>query len=269
MSWIEDVFGRKKAVIGMVHFPPLPGTPLYQDGDSIAPIIARVQEDIEALQAGGLHGVMFCNENDRPYVMQADPVVVASMARVIGESLAAIRVPFGVDVLWDAKAAIAVAKATGGKWVREVFTGTYDSDMGHWDTQCGDVLRYRKYIDAADVRLLFNISAEFASPLGKRSLKDVARSVAFSSLADAVCVSGAMTGSAVDLDELRRVKEAVPDLPVFANTGTRADNVASFLGIADGVLVGTHLKREGITWNPVDPKRVEVYMRQVDLSLQG
>jgi len=193
MSWLKEMFGCEKVIIGMVHFPPLPGTPLYDDRESLKPILERVFHDVEALQTGGIDGVMFCNENDRPYVMKADPVVVAVMARTIGEVLHRIEVPFGVDVLWDPMAAIAIAKATGGQWVREVLTGTYDSDMGLWDTHCGETLRYRKYIDAGQVRLLFNICAEFATPLAGRSLADVARSVTFSSLPDALCVSRAMT----------------------------------------------------------------------------
>jgi len=193
MSWLKEMFGCEKVIIGMVHFPPLPGTPLYDDRESLKPILERVFHDVEALQTGGIDGVMFCNENDRPYVMKADPVVVAVMARTIGEVLHRIEVPFGVDVLWDPMAAIAIAKATGGQWVREVLTGTYDSDMGLWDTHCGETLRYRKYIDAGQVRLLFNICAEFATPLASRSPADVAKSATFSSLPDALCVSRAMT----------------------------------------------------------------------------
>lgn len=263
MSWLKEVFGHEKAIIGMVHFPALPGTPLYDDGESLKPIMERVSHDVEVLQAGGIDGMMFCNENDRPYVMKVDPVVVAVMSRTIGELLPRIEVPFGVDVLWDPMAAIAIAKATGGQWVREVFTGTYDSDMGLWDTHCGETLRYRKYIDAGHVRLLFNICAEFATPLTGRSLADVARSVAFSSVPDALCVSGAMTGMEVGLSDLEQVKSAVPDVVVFANTGTRVDNIAEQLSVADGAVVGTSLKVDGITWNPVDVERVKAFMAEV------
>jgi membrane complex biogenesis BtpA family protein len=269
MNWLHEIFGHERAVIAMVHFPPLPGTPLYDDRESLRPILDRVLHDVEALQAGGVDGLMFCNENDRPYVMQADPVVVAVMARVIGEILPTIKVPFGVDVLWDPVAAIAIAKATGGQWVREVFTGIYASDMGLWDTRCGEALRYRKQIDAGHIRLLFNICAEFAAPLGGRDVADVARSVAFSSLPDALCVSGSMTGSTVDLNDLARVKAAVPGMVVLANTGTTAANIAEQLSVADGAVVGTSLKRDGVTWNPVDVARVRAFMAAVKAARGG
>jgi len=69
MTWLKEVFGCEKVIIGMVHFPPLPGAPLYDDQESLKPILERVFHDVEALQAGGIDGMMFCNENDRPYVM--------------------------------------------------------------------------------------------------------------------------------------------------------------------------------------------------------
>jgi membrane complex biogenesis BtpA family protein len=269
VSWLKEVFGHEKAVIGMVHFPALPGTPLYDDREGLRPILARISHDIEALQAGGIDGIMFCNENDRPYLIKVDPVVVAVMARTIGELLPKIRVPFGVDVLWDPVAAISIAKATGGLWVREVFTGAYDSDMGLWNTQCGETLRYRKHIDANHVRLLFTLRAEFAAPLAARNLADWAKSVAFSSLPDALCVSGAMTGTPVSLADLEQVKRVVPDGVVFANTGTRADNIAEQLSVADGAVVGTSLKVQGITWNPVDVERVKAFMAEVRRARGG
>jgi membrane complex biogenesis BtpA family protein len=269
MSWLNEIFGHERAIIGMVHFPALPGTPLYDDRASLRPILDRLLRDVEALQAGGIDGLMFCNENDRPYVMQADPVVVAVMARMIGEILHTIKVPFGVDVLWDPVAAIAIAKATGGQWVREVFTGIYASDMGLWDTRCGEVLRYRKQIDAGHIRLLFNICAEFAAPLGGRDIADVARSVTFSSLPDALCISGSMTGTMVEVADLARVKAAVPGMVVLANTGTTVANIAEQLSVADGAVVGTSLKRDGITWNPVDVERVRAFMDAVAAVRQG
>lgn len=263
MTWLKEILGHDKAAIAMVHFPPLPGTPLYDDKESLKPILERVFHDVEALQSGGADGLMFCNENDRPYVMKADPVGVAVMARTIGEVLPKIKVPFGIDVIWDPVAAIAIAKATGGQWVREVFTGAYESDMGLWNTHCGETLRYRKYIDAGHVRLLFNISGEFATRLQPRKLADLAKSVSFSSIPDALCISGSMTGVEVSCEDLAQVKGAVPQMVVFANTGTRVDNVAQKLAVADGVVVGTSLKAGGDTWAPVDAERVRAFMAEV------
>ena len=260
MSWLSDLFGVSKPVIGMIHLPALPGSPLHDTTAGMMGILERARRDLDALQGGGVDGVMFCNENDRPYTLRADPVTIAAMAAVVGELRSLIWKPFGVDILWDPIAALAVAHATGARFVREVFTGVYASDMGFWNPSAGEALRYRRAIGAEAVRVLFNINAEFAAPVGNRPLAEVARSAAFSSIPDGICVSGPMTGVPVRAEDLRAVKEAVGPLPVFINTGARHDNLADLLPFADGVIVGSSLKVDGITWNPVDPERVRSFM---------
>ena len=103
-------------------------------------------------------------------------------------------------------------------------------------------------------------NAEFAHPLDQRPIEQRARSAVFSSLADAILVSGPMTGEPVDNSALRRVAEAVRDVPVFANTGGNAGNIADIFAVASGVIVGTHFKRDGNTWNAVDGDRVRRFM---------
>ena len=90
-----------------------------------------------------------------------------------------------------------------------------------------------------------------------------AKSAVFSSLADAILVSGPLTGDPVDRSNLKTVREAVPDVPVLANTGVTIDNVRDILAISDGVVIGTHFKVDGNTWNPVDGARVKRFMDAV------
>jgi membrane complex biogenesis BtpA family protein len=115
-------------------------------------------------------------------------------------------------------------------------------------------------MSAGDVRLLFNIVPEAASYLGSRQLKDIARSTVFNARPDGICVSGLIAGAATDSSALRVVKEAAPNTPVFANTGVNDGNVAEQLAIADGAIVGTFFKRDGVFENPVDRDRVKALM---------
>lgn len=260
MTWLAETFGAAKPVIGMVHLPPLPGTALYDDALGVPAIVDSAKRDAEALQAGGIDAVLFGNEGDRPYRTRVGPETVATVAATVMAVAPTLSVPFGVDVLWDPLATLAVAKATGARFAREVFTGLFGGDLGLWNTAAGDVFQYRRAIDAASVRLLFTINAEFAAPVAPRPLAAVARSVAFSSLPDALCVSGPITGAPAPLEDLCAVKEAVGERPVFANTGVRRDTVAEVLAIADGCIVGTALKVDGVTWNAVDPARVRALL---------
>ena len=267
MSWLKDTFGSHKPIIAMAHLPPLPGAPLHDAKGGMDAVLDTVARDLENLQAAGVDCIMFGNEGDRPYLLQASPESLAAMTAVVAALKPALKVPFGVNYLWDPVATVALAVATGAAFAREIFTGVYDSDMGLWQPDAAKALRLRHDLGRDDLKLLFNVNAEFAAPLGDRPIEARAKSAVFSSLADVVLVSGPMTGQPVDQSDLRRVKEAVGDTPVFANTGCNKDNISDILSVADGAVVGTHFKVDGDTWNPVDPARVERFM-EVAASLR-
>jgi uncharacterized protein len=252
--------GRPKAVIAMAHIGALPGTPLYDVDGGMNRLIDQVSRDIDKLQAGGVHAIMFGNENDRPYRFTATAEGLAAMTAVIKALEPLLKVPFGVDYLWDPVASVAIACATGAAFAREIFTGVFASDMGLWRPCAADALKLRRDLGRTDLKLLFNINAEFASSLDVRPIELRAKSAVFSSLADAILVSGPLTGHPVDASDLRRVREAVPGVPLFANTGVRIDNAREILGIADGCVIGTHFKIDGDTWKAVDGERVKRFM---------
>jgi membrane complex biogenesis BtpA family protein len=263
MSKLTDLFGVAKPVIAMAHFPALPGSPRYVRGSGLQPHRDRVRTDLEHLLAGGVDAVMFCNEDDRPYSLKVELETVAAMASLVAE-LRPTTVPFGVDVLWNARAALALAKATGAAFMREVITGVYESDMGVWAPDAADFFRYREQLDANDVMVMANITPEFASPLGNRTVAQRARSAVVSSLIDVLLIAGPMAGAEPDLSVIEEAKQAVgDDMPVLMNTGAKVGNIGRFLRVADGVIVGSGLKVDGQTWNPVDPDRVAAFMAEV------
>jgi uncharacterized protein len=258
MTVVTELFGKRKAIIAMAHFPPMPGQPLHDASGGVQAILDAVGRDVAILARSGVDAVMFCNEGDRPYRTEVGPEVPAVMASVIAELKRELPIPFGVDILWDPRSAIGLAHAVGARFVREVFSGAYAGDFGIWNTKPADTLCYRRQIGADGVKLFFNVTAEFAAPVAVRDIKLVARSAVFSSLADAVCVSGVFTGTGVDVSQLQAAKDGVgPDVAVIANTGVRPATVGQMLSIADGCIVGTSLKRDGNTWNAVDRDRVE------------
>jgi membrane complex biogenesis BtpA family protein len=252
----------------MAHLPALPGTPLYDEEGGADAIVEAVRRDVEILTRSGFDAVLFCNENDRPYQLSASLEGVAMMARVVTEVAPRDR-PFGVDYLWDAQAALSVAAVTGASFIREVATGVYESDMGLWAPDAATLLRRRRQLYAEDVAVFMNVTPEFASSVGTRSIGATARSVSVSSLADVILVSGPMAGAEPSLDALREAKDACGDTPVLANTGVKSTNVTEFLSVADGVIVGSDLKVDGGTWNPVDPDRAERFMAKVREARAG
>jgi membrane complex biogenesis BtpA family protein len=262
-SWINELFGVEKPVIGMCHMQAMPGDPKFDATKGLDWVLEQARADMLALQEGGIDAIMFSNEFSLPYLTKVESVTVACMAALIGELKREINVPYGVNVLWDPQASIDVAMATGAQFVREIFTGVYASDFGLWNTNVGGVIRHQHMVNADHVRLFFNIVPESATYLGGRQIADIARSTVFNNRPDALCVSGLTAGAETSAQTLKLVKEAVSDTPVFANTGVRVDNVTEQLKIADGAVIGTAFKKEGTTWNPIDVDRVKELMNKV------
>jgi uncharacterized protein len=262
---IFDFFGaRSKAIIAMAHIGALPGAPGYDADGGLDRLVEDVLADVGKLQAGGVDAIMFGNENDRPYVLKAPPEGLAAFAAIVERVKPHLTVPFGVNYLWDPEGSVAIGAVTGAKFVREIFTGVFASDMGVWAPDCAKAVRLRHAIGRDDMKMLFNINAEFAHTLDQRPIEQRARSAVFSSKADAILVSGPITGTPVDQSNLRKVCETVGDVPVFANTGVNRDNVRDILSVASGAIIGTHFKVAGDTWNPVDGERVKRFMDIVE-----
>jgi uncharacterized protein len=262
VSLLHRLFGVDKPIIAMLHLPAMPGRPRHDRVAGMDHLVNTVGRDIDVLQRAGVDGFLFCNEADLPYQIGVGPEVAAGMAAVIGQVRSTVMLPFGVNLVWDPLASLAVARATGASFVREVFTGVFESDLGLMHPDFGEIAAYRERIGAGSVALFSNITPEFASTVGTRSVAERARSATYLGV-DAILISGQITGTSTSVRELLEAKTAVPDMPVLANTGVREDTVDEILAIADGVLVGTSLKRDGVTWNEVEPDRAGRFMAAV------
>lgn len=261
MQWIRDLFGVNKPIIAMCHLRALPGDPAYDASKGLDYIIEKARADLKALQQGGVDAVMFSNEFSTPYLLEVEPITHVTMARVIGELMSEITVPYGVNVLWDPKATIELSVAVGAQFVREIFSGVYASDFGLWNTNSGEVVRLRNRLGGSNIKLFYNIVPEAAAYLGNRDIGSIAKSTEFNAQPDALCISGLIAGAETDATTLQIVKDAVQNTAIFANTGVRTTTVAQQLAIADGAIVGTTFKKDGYIWGDVDETRVSEFMQ--------
>ena len=154
---MKELIKKNKIIIGMVHFPPLPGTPNFDDDKNLSKIVNSISSDLDSLQNNGIDAVMFGNEGDRPYLLKASNETLSAMAYVIGLIKNKIKVPFGVNYLWDPVATVALGSICNANFVREVFTGVYDSDMGLWEPKAAEAVRLRTNLHRKDMKLLFNV----------------------------------------------------------------------------------------------------------------
>ncbi len=263
MKWIEEVFRVKKPIIAMCHLQAMPGDPNYDCEKGMDFVVESARKDLLALQDGGVDAVMFSNEFSMPYLTEVPTGTTAAMARVIGELKRDIKIPYGVNVLWDPIASIDLAAAVDAKFIREIITGVYASDFGLWNTNVGKTVRHKNYMSVKNLKLLFNIVPEAARYLGDRDICDIAKSTVFNNCPDALCVSGLTAGAETDTQILTLVKKTVPDTAVFCNTGCKIENIEQQLSVADGAVVGTTFKVDGKFENNVDFKRVKAFMDKV------
>jgi membrane complex biogenesis BtpA family protein len=260
MKWIEELLKTKKPIIAMCHFRALPGDPGYDADGGMSKVVELAARELNALQEGGVDAVMFSNEFSLPYLTKVKPETTAAMGRVIGELKSQIKVPFGVNVLWDPYASIDLAAATDAIFIREIMSGVYASDFGLWNTDTGSVVRHKVALGRKDLKLLFNIVPEAAKYLADRDIAEIARTTVFNNSPDGICVSGITAGSATDTGVLEKVKNAIPDTAVFANTGCKAETIERILKIADGAVVGTTFKTDGDFNMFVEKDRVARFM---------
>lgn len=261
MGTLRRIFATDKPLIAMCHLDGLPGRPRHDVAGGMDAVVESLRRDVTALQEAGVDGLLFCNENDIPYQRKVGTEVAAAMAAAIGRLRSEVSLPFGVNLLWDPLASVAVARATGASFVREVFTGVFDSDMGLLAPDYGEIAGYRHAIGAADVAIFCNITPEFSRSVAGRSVAERARGAEYMGV-DALLISGQAAGVGAEMSDLQEAKQAVSRTPVLANTGVNHDTVSDILGLVDGVIVGTSLKQDGNTWNAVDPVRAR---RMVEL----
>lgn len=263
MQWIQQLFKTQKPIVAMCHFRALPGDPYYDADGGMQKVVDMARTEFLALQEGGVDAVMFSNEFSLPYLRKVKPETTAAMARIIGEIKSEIKIPFGVNVLWDPYASIDLAAATGALFIREIMSGVYASDFGLWDTNTGEIMRHKMRLGLKDLKMFFNIVPEAAKYLADRDIVEIAKTTVFNNRPDVICVSGITAGASTDTNVLASVKEAIPDTAVFANTGCKVTTIEKILTIADGAVVGTTFKKDGIFENHTDLDRVKEFMDKV------
>ena len=263
---LADVFGVQKPIIGMIHLWPLPGSPGYT-GYGMNWIVDRAKEDAELLLAGGVDGLMVENMWDAPYRVggDVDPEEMTSQAVAARSIVEMTDRPVGINVVHNGGVVtLAIAVAAGARFIRVcLLTGSRLWDTGEIDHGCGaDLLRKRKELHAEHIKLFCDVDKKHSVAFPGLDLETHIEWTEFYR-PDALIVSGRMTGDAPKVEKVRRARELAAR-PILMGSGTTSANVAEFLQYADGAIVGSSLKVDGVGENPVDLEEVKRYMAAVE-----
>lgn len=263
---IAAIFGRRKAVIGVIHSLPLPGSPAY-DGMAMEEVIGFALAEARRYRAGGVDGLIVENHGDIPFAKPEalGPETAAAMAVMTRAVRLESGLPVGVNVLANgAIQALAVAKAAGAAFVRvNQWANAYVANEGFMEGPAGAAARYRAWLHAREVKIFADVHVKHGAHaiVADRSIPEMARDAEFFD-ADVAIATGQRTGDAASLDELAEIANGT-SLPVAVGSGVTPGNVGAILTIADAVIVASYLKRDGVWWNEVDPDRLATFMAEV------
>jgi membrane complex biogenesis BtpA family protein len=263
---LDELFGVQKPIIGMVHLMPLPGSPAY-NGWTIDSIVENALREAKILVENGVDGLIVENMWDLPYYAgdEIPPEEIAAHSIAAREVVKSVNVPVGITCIHNGgRAALGIAKAAGAEFIRVcLYTGSLIWDTGQIDHgNATELMRLRKLLHAWDIRFFADVYKKHAVTFPGITPEIHANWTDFY-LADAIIVTGKMTGVEPELDLLKTVKETVGETPVIIGSGANIENIERLLSIADGAIVGTFFKVKGITQNPVDPERVRKFMEKV------
>lgn len=267
---IQAIFSRPKAVIGVIHCDPFPGTPKYR-GKSVSTIIERALRDAENYILGGVHGLIVENHGDIPFSKPENigPETPALMAVITEKVRERFGVPLGINVLANAALpAFATALAGGADFIRvNQWANAYIANEGFIEGAAAKALRYRSQLRAEHIRVFADSHVKHGSHaiVADRSIQELTRDVDFFE-ADAVIATGQRTGDSATLDEIDEIRTATA-LPLLVGSGVTPANVCQILGRTQGVIVASALKVDGVWWNDVDRARVKHFMAVAQAAL--
>ena len=258
----RDIVWNVKQLIGVLHLPPLPGSPGWEKA-GLEEIVARARADADTLVEAGFDAIIVENFGDAPFFKSEVPrVTLTVMASLIAALQLDNNVHLGVNVLRnDALGALAVAAATDASFIRvNVHVGAMLTDQGLIEGRAAETLR-RRTEWAPNVKILADVAVKHAQPLGEFDLVQTARDTLERGLADGLIVTGKGTGQGASLDDVRRIKSEIPEASVLVGSGVDHTSVKRVLSVADGVIVGTALKVDGCVRNAVDINRAKAFVQ--------
>lgn len=258
---MNGLFLSTKPVIGMVHAGALPGTPA--GGVEVRELERRVVAECAIYREAGVHGIILENMNDVPFTRGGvGPEITAAMTVLALAVKDASQLPCGIQILAGANhEALAVAHAAGFSFVRvEGFAFAHVADEGVIQSSAASLLRFRRHIGADRVQVWADVKKKHASHAltADVGIGETAAAAEFMR-ADAVIVTGTRTGVHPAMDDLDAVRRSCR-LPLYLGSGMTAENLPEYFNRADGFIVGSAFKREGLWHETVDEHRVEDLM---------
>lgn len=264
MKLYGGIFAQAKPIIGMVHIQALPGTPMHRY--SVTEMVAMAVREAQVYEGLGLDGIILENMHDIPYLNKSvGPEITSAMTAVGCAVRQAVKIPVGIQILAAAnQEALAVALAADLQFIRaEGFVYGHIADEGYLESCAGVLLRYRKQIGAEHIAVFTDIKKKHSahSITNDVTIGETASAAEFF-LSDGLIVTGSATGKEILINDLIETKKH-SSLPVLTGSGITIDNLEKYWPLADGFIVGSHFKEDGIWSNPLSEQRIRAFIQKI------
>lgn len=265
-------------VLGVIHLPRLPSICMKSER-SIDEIINLAVNESKVLEEQGYDGVIIENYGDYPYKKRVkDPLTLATITRITRAVIENTKFKVGVNVLRNSgREAYAIAIATGARFIRvNSLVQTIISDSGLIEPEApllGELIHNYPGIEIyADFMVKHAGDLYFLSTSWKKLvveslgietiIKDMLYDIVWRGKADKIVLTGLRTGEPPELSYVKMIKKHSPS-PVIIGSGINIDNADLYLDLADGIIVGSYIKKNGIAGNPLDPERSKAFIEKL------
>lgn len=253
---------NNKEIIGMVHLKPLPTAP--RGHLSMDEIVSLALEDLKALEAGGITTAIVENMFDAPYANSPDLETVIALSYALGYLARKTSVRLGVSLqATSGTEEMSIASICGADFIRaESFVEMRMNSAGIMRNMCADIMRKKRAL-RSNVRVLADINVKHSHPLIQQPIDDLIHE-AIEAGADGIILTGLATGSAPTVTDAETYKKKCGDARLYIGSGVSAANVSELMQFADGVIIGSSIKKDGKVENPVDVERVKDFLRSLN-----
>ncbi len=251
-------------IYGVVHLKSLPGSPgnyLHLDE-----IIELAQEDVNNLIFGGVDGIIIENFGDTPFVKDdISKRTLASFTTVVENIEYDRDIKVGINVLRnDGISALSIAEATKADFVRiNVLNNVMMyTDQGMIEGKAHEIAQFKNSLNK-EIEIYADVFVKHAVPPEGSKIENHTEELIHRAGADVVIVTGDGTGHQINIEDLNKVRDIVPQGKLAIGSGVNEENIEQYVDLADILIVGTNFKVDQDVSKRVDQRSVEQLIQMI------
>jgi membrane complex biogenesis BtpA family protein len=200
--------------------------------------------EAETLEVAGFHGVLIENEGDRPHPLEVDEEYLINFGKLIRAVSERTRLRVGLEILYDMIGTVRCGIESGADFIRlDVFTDDTETKWGIVRACSQEVAELRRAHPKTFPTLIADVHVKHGRNLSGRSLAESSQ-LAVNCGADALMVTGTITGVPPTIEDCREMRRYGGGLPILVGSGFSIDNAESIAPLCNGAVVASSVKRD-------------------------